>query len=87
MPTIAYFILRNLKGEDGTRVAEYWGDAIHLYGEHDAGPAIGGRMLRVEKADGISYYICGRRGIIRARLSGGTKVGEVRQERKKQRET
>jgi len=28
--------------------------------------------LRVEKADGISYYICGRRKIIRALGPGGT---------------
>ncbi|KAL6427985.1 hypothetical protein ACFW04_008411 [Cataglyphis niger] len=41
-------------------------------------------MLRVEKADGISYYICERRGIIRARVSGGDgkggREGEMRGE-------
>jgi len=29
-------------------------------------------VLRIEKADGISYYICGRRKIIRALGPGGT---------------
>lgn len=29
-------------------------------------------LLRVEKPDGISYYICGRRKIIRALGPGGT---------------
>ncbi|EZA51153.1 hypothetical protein X777_10278 [Ooceraea biroi] len=52
-------------------VAGYRRNVIHLYdNDEHAGPAIGGRMLRVEIADGISYYICGRREIIRAREAG-----------------
>lgn len=59
-------------------VVGYRRNIIHLYdnGEH-AGAAIGGRMLRVQRANGISYYICGRREIIRAREgAGGCRAAE-----------
>lgn len=63
-------------------------DVLYLYdggGYARAGSVIGGRMLlpRVEKAHGISYYICGRRKIIRALGLGWNGDDEREQERGK----